>query len=112
MSCFDISKLIIRLLKADQYIFGERAFWESIKYLGMRYDECVRFIISSLESGVKLEEKINNEGKYRGKKYWILRNRNDIGIDAYIKMSLVDKDKIYVEIFSAHHEGFDIRKGV
>ena len=108
-----ITKTIISLLKAGQYRFGYRASVEVTKFLKMSHIDCVNFIIDSLESGIELKEAISNHEYHKGEKFYYFKNQNEVGIIAFIKMSMEDDDdKITVEIFSAHHDGFDIRKGV
>ena len=107
------AKLIIGLLKAGQFRFGNRAYIEVTKYLKMSHIECVDFIITSLENGIELIEDISKHKYHKGEKFYYFKNKNEAGIIAFIKMCLDDDNKkITVEIFSAHHDGFDIRKGV
>ncbi|MFA6618313.1 MAG: hypothetical protein WCT23_04520 [Candidatus Neomarinimicrobiota bacterium] len=78
----------------------------------MKSSNCVHFIIDSLKSGVRLEEKTFNKQPHLAKVFWVLKNKTEDNIDAYIKMRIQKLAHETVIIFSAHKDHYYIKKGV
>ena len=71
--------------------------------LRMSEEECVTFIIESLESDVKLNYGQTEIEEHHGKNHWWFVNETPTCVEAFIKVQIdSETEKIIIIIISAH----------
>lgn len=98
-------ELIIQLLKKgpEYRLFTNSAKTDLFNELRMSEEECVSFIIKSLEDGVALNYGQTELEKFYGRDHWWFVNETPTCVEAYIKVQIdSETEKIIIIIISAH----------
>ncbi|MEA3391426.1 MAG: hypothetical protein U9Q91_00445 [Candidatus Marinimicrobia bacterium] len=98
-------ELIIELLKKGPAfrILTEQAKDDLRNELRMSENECISFIIKSLETGVELHYGQTELEKYHGRDHWWFTKETKDNILAYIKVQIdSESKKIIIIVISAH----------
>ena len=98
-------EMIIQILKKgpEHRIFTKKAGRDLHNELRMSEEECVTFIIESLESGIKLNNGHTKKEEHYGKNHWWFVNETPTCVEAFIKVQIdSETEKIIIIIISAH----------
>lgn len=98
-------RLILQLLKKgpEYRIFTNRAKDDLFNELKMSENECVSFIIKSLEEGIELICGQTRLETHHGKEHWWFVNETPNHIKAYVKVQIdSETERIILIIISAH----------
>ncbi len=98
-------ELILQLLKKgpEYRIFTSRARNDLFNELKMSEEDCVLFIINSLEEGIELIYGQTELEKFHGRDHWWFVNKTPTHVEAYIKVQIdSETEKIILIIISAH----------
>ncbi|MCF8298687.1 MAG: hypothetical protein K9J13_14155 [Saprospiraceae bacterium] len=96
-------EMIIQLLKKgpEYRLFTAKAQRDLFNELRMSEEECVSFIIKSLEDGVELNHDITRMPGHHGKDHWWFVNETPTCVKAFIKVQ-IDSETEKIIIISAH----------
>jgi hypothetical protein len=98
-------EMIIQLLEKgpEHRLFTGRAKNDLYRELRMSEEECVSFIIKSLQDGVELNYGQTELAEHHGKNHWWFVNETPTHVEAYIKVQIdSETEKIILIIISAH----------